>query len=137
MNIVRYIFAIPVGAFIGSLVNIGLLLLLSKIISFPEGMDFMDPESIKAAIPEFGIQHYAVPFIAHAGGTLIGAWIAALIAPDYKMVFALIIGAFFLVGGIMNTAAIPAPMTYNVIDILICYLPMAWLGYRLALNKKA
>ena len=134
MKILRYIISIPVGGIVGMIVNMGLLFGGLALIPFPGSVDIMDPESIRAALPDFELKHYITPFVAHAGGTLVGAFLAALLAPANKLVFAMIIGAFFLVGGIMNTEAIPAPMWYNIIDIILCYIPMAFIGYRLALK---
>ena len=134
MNILRYIISLPVAVIIGGLLNLGLLFAGMALIPFPGSVDIMDPESIRAALPDFELKHYITPFVSHAGGTLVGAFLAALLAPKNKLIFAMIIGAFFLVGGIMNTKAVPAPMWYNIVDIAMCYIPMAFIGYRLALK---
>tara|TARA_B110000046_G_C12990002_1_gene397415 strand:- start:686 stop:859 length:174 start_codon:yes stop_codon:yes gene_type:complete len=38
---------------------------------------------------------YVFPFLAHALGTLVGAFVAALTAATHKMKFAIAIGCFF------------------------------------------
>jgi len=73
-----------------------------------------------------------MPFLAHALGALAGAFVAALIATNHKMKFALVIGAFFLIGGIANVFMLPSPIWFAVLDIGVAYLPMGWLGWKLA-----
>ena len=68
-------------------------------------------------------------------GALVGAFLAAKIAASYKMTFAFVIGGFFLLGGIMAASMLPAPMWFNVIDIGLAYIPMAWMGGRCAMLK--
>ena len=82
-------------------------------------------------------KHFVMPFLAHALGTLVGAFVCALIAAGNKMRLALLIGAIFLVGGIMNVYMLPSPKWFAVLDIVVAYLPMAWLGGNMAIKKKA
>jgi hypothetical protein len=35
----------------------------------------------------------------------------------------------FLLGGIANVAMLPAPLWFSALDLLLAYLPMAWLGH--------
>lgn len=42
--------------------------------------------------------------------------------------FAFVVGAFFLLGGLVNTFMLPAPLWFGVLDLLCAYLPMAWIG---------
>ena len=76
-----------------------------------------------------------MPFLAHALGTLVGAFIAAKIAVSHKMRFALGLGVFFLLGGIAAVFMLPAPMWYNVTDLVLAYIPMAYLGGKMAVKK--
>ena len=61
-----------------------------------------------------------------------GAIIAALIAASHKMKFSLGIGGLFLLGGIIVNYMIPGPTWFAVVDIVVAYIPMAWLGGKLA-----
>ncbi|MGH8076766.1 MAG: hypothetical protein ACREPE_05505, partial [Lysobacter sp.] len=60
--------------------------------------------------------------------TLAGALVAYLIAASYKAQFAYVIGAVFLCGGVAASFMIPAPTWFIALDLLIAYLPMAWLA---------
>jgi hypothetical protein len=48
------------------------------------------------------------------------------------MTLALAVGGLHLMGGIAAAFMIPAPVWFVVLDLTLAYLPMAWLGGRLA-----
>lgn len=134
--IVRNILAVIAGVVVGSAINMGIIMISGNIISPPPGVDVTDMESLKASMHLFEAKHFLFPFLAHAIGTLAGAFVAALIATSHKMKFALGIGAFFLIGGIMNVFMLPSPLWFAVVDLVGAYLPMGWLGGNLALRRK-
>ena len=76
-----------------------------------------------------------MPFLAHAFGTLVGAILAASMAANYKMRFAMIIGICFLVAGIMNVFMLPSPVWFTIVDLVIAYVPMAYLAGKIVLRK--
>ncbi|MEO9805801.1 MAG: hypothetical protein ABJF04_21265 [Reichenbachiella sp.] len=127
--------ALVTGIIIGSIVNIGLIMLGHVIIPPPEGMNPMDMESLKAHMPLFETKHFIAPFLAHALGTLVGAFTAAKIASNHQMKFALAIGVWFLYGGASMVMDFPSPMWFNVLDLVGAYLPMAWIGWKLTEKK--
>lgn len=128
-NILRNIISVIVGAIIGSVVNMGIVMLSSSIIPLPQGVDMTNlAEGIKLFEPK----HYIMPFLAHALGTFVGSIIAAIISKNKKLLVALIIGAFFVVGGILNAIQLKFPVSYTLIDLLLAYIPMAYLAYLLA-----
>jgi hypothetical protein len=133
--ILRNILAVLAGAFTGGVVNFGIIMLSGSVIPLPEGVDPTSVESLKANIHLFETKHFIMPFLAHAIGTLVGAFAAAKIAGTHKMRAALIVGVLFLIGGIMNVAALPAPMWFNITDIALAYIPMGWLGGAFAKEK--
>ena len=132
--IVRNILAVVAGLVLGSIVNMGLIMTGHSVVPPPPGTDMTTPEGLKAAMPLMEAKHFIFPFLAHALGTFVGAYIAARIAATHKMKFALAIGVLFLIGGIMNVVMLSAPMWFNVLDLVVAYLPMAWLAGRLGRN---
>lgn len=133
MVIIRNILSVILGLIIGSVVNLGLVNL--GYIIFPvEGLDYNDMEAMAAAMPSFGIENFIFPFLAHALGALTGGFIAALIAASHKMKFAFAIGFLFLLGGIMINMMLPGPIWFTIADIVLAYIPMAWLGGSLAMR---
>ena len=134
--ILRNILAVIVGLFVGGLVNMGLIMIGGSLIPPPPGVDVNDIVSINAHIHEYSLVQIMVPFFAHALGTLVGAFVAVKIAVSRKMMLALIIGAFNLLGGIMAVRMIPdSPMWFSTLDLVVAYIPMALLGWRLGSRK--
>lgn len=73
--------------------------------------------------------------MAHALGTFAGAIVAALMAANHKMKFALIIGVIFLAGGIANIIMLPSPIWFTVVDLAGAYLPMGFMAGKLIEKK--
>lgn len=129
--ILKTTLAIILGWMVGSVVNMGLI--NTGMALFPlEGVDVTDLDAMATALANARPTQFLFPFLAHALGTLSGAFVAALIAPIHKMRYALIIGGLFLLGGIAVNYMIPGPAWFTTLDILLAYLPMAWLGGKLA-----
>lgn len=127
-NVVRNVLAIVAGIVIGGAIN-GILIALSPLlIPPPAGVDVNNPESLSKGIHLFEPRHFVMPFLAHALGTLGGAFAAYLIAGSYKRQIAYAIGVVFLCGGVAASFMIPAPGWYIALDLLLAYLPMAWLA---------
>ena len=129
--LIRNILAVIAGVVVGSIINMGLVEIGHSI--FPvKGVHPNNIESLAAAMPTLGPKHFLFPFLAHAMGTLTGAFVAARIAANHKIKFALGIGVFFLVGGIMMNYLVTGPAWFTALDLLVAYIPMAWVGGKLA-----
>lgn len=128
--ILKNILAVIAGCLLGGMVNIGLIELGHKLMPVP-GLDVNDMESYAAIFPTLDVKYYLFPFLAHALGTLIGAIVAARLAANNKMKMGLIVGFFFLLGGIAASYMIPAPTWFIVADLVLAYIPMGWLGGKL------
>lgn len=130
--ILRNIFAIIVGLVIGNLINMGIIILGAQFIAPPKGVDVNDIESIKANIHLYSFKDFIIPFLAHALGTLTGAFTCTKIAVSNKLTFALMIGFIFLIAGVYMVFSLPSPMWFNVTDLVLAYIPMAFLGWKMA-----
>ena len=131
-KIVRNVLAVITGIILGSAVNMGIINLQGYFIALPEGVDVTNTENLKSYMHLFGPKHFIFPFLAHAIGTLVGAYLSARIAASHKMKFALGIGIFFLIGGISMVFMMPAPIWFVILDLSVAYIPTGWLGGRLA-----
>lgn len=128
MKIFRNSLAIIIGFITGSIVNMALVTIGPQIIPLPPEVDMTDPSKLAATIHLLEPRHFLFPFLAHALGTLVGALLAYLLAASHQALFARIVGALFLAGGIVASRMIPAPMWFIVLDLAVAYLPMAWAG---------
>ena len=133
--LIKNIVAIVAGIIIGSAVNMGLVMLGHSIIPPPAGFDPMDMESFKANLHLFESKHFIFPFLAHAIGTLVGAAAAVKISSNGQLSFAFIIAIFFMAGGIYNAFMLPGPSWFNALDLIVAYIPMGWLGYKIIQTK--
>lgn len=131
--ILKNILAVVGGWLGGSVVNMGLIKLGDILMPIP-GVDPGNMEALAAVMPTLDFKFFIFPFLAHALGTFAGAFIAATVAASRKMLFAFVIGGLFLLGGIMVNYMITGPMWFTITDIALAYIPMAWLGGKLALN---
>lgn len=130
--IIRNILAVVAGIIVGAMVNGALIDVSANIIPLPDGVDPSDMESLKENMHRFKPINFLMPFLAHALGTLSGAILAVLIAASSRLQIALGIGSVFLLGGIAVAVTLPAPMWFNIVDIVGAYIPMGWLGWKLA-----
>lgn len=137
MSVVKLILAIVLGLVLGGVANMALVLVGPLVIAPPPGADMATAEGISAAMPLLEPRHFLFPFLAHAVGTLVGAFIAARLSPSRKGIAALIVGLAFLAGGVMAARMIPAPTWFIALDLIGAYLPCAWLGYWLARPRQA
>lgn len=132
-GILRNFLAILAGWIIGSIVNISIVKVGPSIFGVPEGVDIMDINSIRENINLYLPQHFVGPILAHGLGTLVGAFVAAKIALNNKKINALVIGGIFMLGGLGMVYYLPEqPIWVMVTDLGLAYLPMAYLGYRIA-----
>ncbi|MBL4707281.1 MAG: hypothetical protein JKY48_02420 [Flavobacteriales bacterium] len=127
-NVFRNIAAVLIGLVIGSIVNSGIIDLSGNLVALPEDVDPNDIESIKANIHLYDPIHFLFPFLAHTLGTLAGAIVATLIAVSHKLKLAMSIGFVFLLGGIAINVMLAGPIWFTILDLVLAYLPMAWLG---------
>lgn len=129
--ILRNVLAVVTGWIGGSIINMGLIK-LGHLVMPIEGIDPNSMEELAAVMPDLSPSFFIFPFLAHALGTLVGAAIAWRVAAKHKMKFALAIGGMFLIGGILVNYMLPGPLWFTVVDILIAYIPMAWIGGKIA-----
>lgn len=131
-TLLRTILATVLGLVVGGAVNMTIVLVGSRLVPPPAGVDVNDPESINAHLGEYAPIQFAAPFLAHALGTLVGATVATRVATGRRPVPAFIVGATFLLGGISMVFLLPnTPPWFIALDLGLAYLPMAWLGRRL------
>jgi hypothetical protein len=129
-TILRGVLALVLGAVLGGIVNMTLVVVGPRIIPPPPGVDMTTTAGLSASIHLLRPQHFIFPFLAHALGTLAGALAAYRIAVRGRAGFAYGIGVLFLAGGISAAFMIPAPAWFLVLDLGVAYLPMAWVAVR-------
>lgn len=130
MKIIKSILAIIAGIVVGSIINAAIIFLCNAIFGAPEGMVLWDEESVKAHADKLTTANFIGTLLAHQLGTLVGAFTTAKIAPFRKMIFPLVVGVWFLAGGIYAVSLIMPPVWFSIGDILL-YVPVAIIGGKL------
>lgn len=133
--IVRNILAVIAGLFVGSIVNMFIILMSNSVIPPPHGADNTTMEGLKATMHLFEPKHFIFPFLAHAIGTFAGAATTVIIDVSLKQKLALIIGGFFLFGGIVSVCSLPSPIWFTIVDLVFAYIPMTYLAIKLFAKK--
>lgn len=129
--------------FIGALIlgmAANMLLLLAGMAVFPvEGMNEMTPEAIQEAFDagKFSTIHFVIPIIAHSLQTFIAGLICGrFTVKTNSMLWAMAAGVVSLIFGIMNLAQVAHPDWFGPVDLLVSYLPMAYIGGKLGMRMK-
>lgn len=136
VSMLRNVLAVVAGIIVGSVINMMLIGLGPSLIPPPPGVDVNSSESLARTMHLFQPRHFVMPFLAHALGTFAGALVAFLLAVRHNARLALVVGAFFLVGGVAAATMIPAPAWFIAVDLVVAYLPMAWLAVRIGSRVK-
>jgi hypothetical protein len=124
--------AVLLGIAAGSVVNALIVKAGPFVIPPPAGADMTTFEGLRAAMARMSWEHFLFPWLAHALGTLAGAAVAARMAVSHRVAMAMIVGVWFLLGGLLVAWMLRGPAAFIVVDLLLAYLPMAYLGARLA-----
>lgn len=127
----KNILAVVAGILIGMAVNMGLIMISGFVIPPPEGADLTTSEGLIEAMKIMEPKHFIMPFLAHALGTFVGAFVVAKIAVSNDLMLAISVGVVFLLGGLMMVFSIPSPAWFNGLDLTLAYIPMALLGWKL------
>ena len=135
-KLLRLIIATVLGFAAGSAVNMGLILVSGSVIPPPAGADVTTTEGLKASMHLMEPKHFLFPFLAHALGTMAGAFVATLLTPDRSRGPAYVVGTLFFLGGCAAAYMLPAPAWFNAVDLLLAYGPPTLLGHLLAARSR-
>jgi hypothetical protein len=129
-TIVRNILAALAGVVVGGVVNMILVSIGPYVVPLPEGADVSTMEKLRDSMALFTPVNFVFPFLAHAIGTLAGAFVAARVAASNtaKFEIGIGIGVFFLIGGIAAVVMLGGPLWFKVLDLVVAYIPMSYLG---------
>ena len=113
------------GIIIGMIVNIGLII-LGGIIFVP--LENFEPMNAM----NWDFKYFIFPFLAHSIGTFSGALIVSKLSKKSNIIMPLIVGFYFLTGGIYMVIILPAPTWFVLLDVILGYIPMALLGWKIS-----
>ena len=137
LHILKRTIVLFLSVFIGAQVNGAILTLGTTLIPAPDGFDLNTMEGLKAAVPFLEAKHYLFPFLAHAIGTLISALLITRFLTSQQLVFSMMAGILFLLGGVSMVIMLPGtPIWFVLLDLIVAYVPMAYLAYKIAYKRQ-
>jgi hypothetical protein len=133
--VIRNILAVVVGLFVGSCVNMALIMLNTSVLyPMAPGTDMNDPAAMNAYVATLPAAAFLVVMAAHLGQSFVGGWVAARLGASRPMLLAMIVGGFSLLGGILSMMSIKGPTWFYV--ELPLYLVVAWAAGRLEAKRR-
>jgi hypothetical protein len=126
------ILSILVGVLIGGIVNMAIVMSGSFLIAPPQGADLTTEKGLLAAMPLMEPKHFLMPFLAHAIGSFVAAYLATRFSKTKAIRIPIIIAALFFIGGLMDILQLHAPIWFSCTDLALAYFPMAFLAYKWA-----
>ena len=127
-SILKNIGIIVVGIIIGMIINMGIIILGATIVPMTQNFEPMNAIN-------WDLKYFIFPFLAHALGTLSGSFVASRLSKNHHITIPLIVGLYFLSGGVYMVTILPAPTWFICLDLIISYIPMAILGWNLNQNR--
>ena len=123
-QILKNIGIVILGIIIGMIVNIGIIILGGTIFVLPDNFEPMNAMN-------WDVKYFIFPFLAHSIGTLSGSFAVSKLSKKSNIIMPLISGLYFLGGGIYMVTILPAPTWFVLLDIILGYIPMALLGWKI------
>ena len=134
--IVKNVLVFIGGIAVGMIVNMGLVQIGASVIPLPEGASNATMDELRESMVLMENKHFIFPFLAHALGTLCGAWFVGKFAATLPLKLALGVGFFFLLGGLTMIYQVGGPTWFKALDLLLAYLPAAWLGGTIGIGSR-
>lgn len=127
LKILRSVLAVFLGLVVGVILMVAIELV--NFVIYRPPMD--NAKALERFIENAPVGALLIVLLAWTVAPFVGAWVAAKMAGSRPMLPGLIVGVFFLIGGVRQLFEIPHPLWFNVAGTLV-FLPMAFLGARLA-----
>jgi hypothetical protein len=137
LDILKRTSIIFISIFSGAMLNSAIINLSDKVIPPPNGFLLKSIEGLNAAMPHMEPKHFIFPFFAHALGTLVSAILISRFLKTQQLIFSMMAGLLFLMGGVSMVVMLPkTPIWFVLLDLIVAYIPMAYLGYKLAFRPQ-
>ena len=115
----RKISAVLLGLLVAFGVVMGIEWLGHQVFPPPPDLDFTDPLQLQNYVSNLPLGAFAFVLLGWFAGTLVGGWVACLVAQDKPVVFASIIGTMMLIATIANLVMIPHPTWFSIAGIVL------------------
>jgi hypothetical protein len=127
----RSILAVLAGSIVAGVLIAAVEAVSSSVYPLPPGVDHHDYESLRQYVEQLPLGAFLLVLVAWAIGTFAGAWVAARLATRARFAHGLVVGALFLLAGVLNMLMIPHPAWMWAGAVLV-FVVCSYLGARLA-----
>lgn len=131
----RNVLGVVVGVLVGGVTIAMVQMLGHQVYPVTVNIDFNDKEAMATFMQSLPTGSLLFVIVAYIVGSVVAGAVAAFIGRGARVRHALVAGAFLLIAGIINLMAIPHPLWFNLLTILV-FLPAAWLGGRLVAGAR-
>jgi hypothetical protein len=114
---IRKIAAVAFGVLIAITLIIVVQMISHAVYAPPPGFDVNDPDAIARLVAEAPTGALLLVILSYVVGAFGGGMLAALVARETPLMYAAIVGAFVLLGTIMNLTSIPHPTWFAITSI--------------------
>lgn len=130
----RSVAAVLAGVVAAGVIVAALEAINARLFNLPEGIDASDMEAMRRAVAALPQSAFILLLAGWGIGTLMGAWIAARLAPKAPRVHGAIVTAVLLAAGVANMVMLPHPAWVWVVGILL-FVTGGCAGTHLALRS--
>ena len=124
-----------VSVLLGAVFNSMILNIGMEIIPPPTGYDMNNPNDLSKAMSVMETRHFLFPFLSHAIGTLVAVVIYTYFIKSKRKIAPILIASIFFSGGLYMVLILPAPLWFELLDLTLCFFPMAAIGYTITKRK--
>ncbi len=128
--LLRNILAIVAGVLLGGVAIMVVQMIGHQVYPVSAELDVNDKAAMRAFVAGLPVGALLFVIVAYAIGSFVAGALAAYIGHGARTRHALVAGAVLMLAGIMNLVAIPHPVWFSVLTVVV-FLPLAWLGARL------
>ncbi len=114
----RKILAVVFGTVVAVVLIIAIEALGHAVYPTPDGLDFTNPEVLKAYVMDAPIAALLLVLGAWLVAVLVGGLLACFIAKESPLVYSAIIGGLVLMGTVINLISIPHPLWFSTTSVL-------------------
>lgn len=135
MNNGKRALSVVVGLLASMIVLTLMELLNSKLFPIPQGINFKDPEAVKALIAAMPMGAKALQLVSYFVSAMVGGMVATKIVNATSKNPALIVGGILTFLGLINSVSLGEDFVMAALSFIM-YIPGAFFGYRLMSKTK-
>jgi MFS family permease len=129
MGIAKRILSVVAGAAAAMIIITAFETGSAYIQPMPAHINPADKEAIAQLMNQMPLTYFLWLLLGYVVAAFAGGLVAALVSGRHEPRASMIVGIILTIGGVWNLMEIPHPIWFMIASTL-CYIPLAWLGFR-------